>query len=114
MGLQPRISVLIPTLNSSKTLGFCLDSLKEQEYPKENLEIVFADGGSVDATRTLIEEFRKNSSWSRVAVIDNPLKTGEAGKAVALKAATGDICAFIDSDNILVGSDWLCRMVAPF
>ena len=52
--------------------------------------------------------------WSVEQVLDNPLQTGEAGKAVGLRAATGEVVAFIDSDNFLVGSDWLRRMVAPF
>src|SRR6185437_10095697 len=47
-------------------------------------------------------------------VLANPLRTGEAGKAVGVRAARGEFLAFIDSDNVLVGNDWLARMLAPF
>ncbi len=39
------ISIVIPTYNSSKTLGMCLDSIKEQDYPGD-VEINIADGCS--------------------------------------------------------------------
>jgi hypothetical protein len=47
-------------------------------------------------------------------VVDNPEKTGESGKARGVRAARGEILAFVDSDNVLVGEDWLDRMTAPF
>ncbi len=47
-------------------------------------------------------------------IVANPLVTGETGKAAALRVASGEIVALIDSDNVLVGRDWLRRMVAPF
>jgi glycosyltransferase involved in cell wall biosynthesis len=47
-------------------------------------------------------------------VVTNKLKTGEAGKAVALKRARHEIVALIDSDNILPHPEWLSMMLAPF
>jgi hypothetical protein len=47
-------------------------------------------------------------------VLDNPLKTGEGGKARGARAARGEILAFVDSDNVLIGRDWLRRMTVPF
>jgi glycosyltransferase involved in cell wall biosynthesis len=114
MGESLRVSILIPTLNSERTLGLCLDSLAAQDYPRDRVEIVFADGGSVDTTQSVIKSFHQKNPGFQVIVKDNPLKTGEAGKAVALKASSGAITAFIDSDNILESRDWLGRMLAPF
>jgi hypothetical protein len=47
-------------------------------------------------------------------IVANELVTGEAGKAAALRHATGGLVALVDSDNIVVGKDWLRRMVRPF
>lgn len=102
-----RVSVCIPTLNAAAALEQCLESIAFQDYPGDLMEIIVADGGSTDTTRQVAERF-----GARVA--ENPLKTGEAGKAVAARAATGDVCAFIDSDNILPTGDWLSQMMAPF
>lgn len=108
------VSVIIPTLNSAKTLSLCLDSISSQTYPKERLEVIFADGGSQDATLKVIDEFKNREDGIKVKIVENKLRTGESGKAVALKVASGAIIAFIDSDNILDGKDWLKTMVKPF
>lgn len=103
---SPGVSVVIPTLNAQKTLEACLESISRQQYPGE-LEIIIADGGSTDDTLKIASEYG-------CKVVDNPAKTGEAGKAAGIKRASGEVVALIDSDNILPGEDWLARMVAPF
>lgn len=105
------VSVVIPTLNSEKTLRDCLKSIAEQDYTYDNLEIIIADGGSTDKTLDIVSEF---SATLNIQVVSNPLKTGEAGKAAGLKHAKNDIIALIDSDNILPDKDWLKRMIEPF
>jgi glycosyltransferase involved in cell wall biosynthesis len=94
-------------LNSARTLEACLASIRAQDFP-EGLEILMVDAGSDDRTLQLAHEYDVEQ------VLDNPLKTGESGKARGLRFAKGEILAFVDSDNVLVGSDWLRRMTAPF
>lgn len=108
----PSISIIIPTLNSEKVIGDCLKSIAGQDYPKDKIEIIIVDGGSVDKTLEIINSI--SAFGGNINVLTNKLKTGEAGKAVGLKAAKGEIVAFIDSDNILSTTDWLKRMVEPF
>ncbi len=104
----PRLSILIPTLNAARTLEPCLKSIRMQNYPRNLLEIIIADAGSTDVTLDIAKKFQVDR------IVPNPLKTGEAGKAAAAQAATGDIFALIDSDNILPLPDWLDKMVEPF
>ena len=73
----PSVSVLIPTLNAARTLDRCLTSIVEQDYPKELVEIIVADGGSNDGTQELAASFGAE-------VIENRLTTEEAGTAAAL------------------------------
>jgi glycosyltransferase involved in cell wall biosynthesis len=101
------VSAVIPTLNSEKYLDECLASVRSQDYHGK-LEIVLVDGGSTDQT---LEIARRHSIDQ---VLENPLQTGEAGKAVGFRAARGELILTMDSDNVLVGTDWLARMVAPF
>lgn len=101
------MSVLIPTLNSERTLPECLTAIRAQEYPPERVEIVVADGGSTDRTRAIAESFGAR-------VVENPLVTGEAGKAAAFAAASGELVALVDSDNVLMSPQWLAKMTAPF
>jgi glycosyltransferase involved in cell wall biosynthesis len=102
----PDISIVIPTLNSQRTLEVCLESISRQKY-EGKLEIIIADGGSSDSTVKIAKKYGAR-------IVLNKLKTGESGKAVGARNAEGDIIAFIDSDNVLPGFDWLKRMVVPF
>jgi glycosyltransferase involved in cell wall biosynthesis len=104
----PLISVILPTLNAARTLGRCLDSISRQDYPRRMLEIVMADAGSTDGTL----EIARNFGVDRI--IPNPLRTGEAGKAVAIEASTGEILALVDSDNILEDPEYFSKAAEIF
>ena len=106
--ILPSISVVIPTYNSEKFLLLCLQSINDQDYPKDKLEIIVVDGGSTDRTIDIAKGFGVTK------ILHNPLRTGEAGKALGVKAAKNEIIAFIDSDNILDRKDWFKCMVKPF
>jgi len=114
IGNFPFISVLIPTLNASSVLEGSLKSVANQDYPQDKIEIIIADGGSTDDTLGIISKFQILNPKLQIKVLPNPLKTGEAGKAVALRHARGELVALIDSDNVLPEKNWLRRMVEPF
>lgn len=107
----PTVSIVIPTLNSAKTIGVCLDSILKQDYPWEKIEVIISDGGSIDNTLDIVKTRLSNINYRLFA---NTLKTGEAGKAVGVKETKNEIIALIDSDNILPQPDWFERMVEPF
>ena len=69
----PSVSAVIATLNAERALGSCLAALRAQDYAGD-LQIVIADGGSTDRTLAIAAE-------NRATVVENPLRTGEAGKA---------------------------------
>lgn len=106
--MAPRVSFVVPTLNSARTLGECLDAILAQNRPRTEYEIVIADAGSSDATLEIARAKGVDQ------IVPNPLKTGEAGKAAGTAAAKGELIALVDSDNILPDADWLTKMMAPF
>lgn len=108
MEKQARVSFIVPTLNSAKTLEACLASIFSQRVPRADYEVVIADAGSTDETL----EIARRLGVDRVA--ENPLKTGEAGKTAGIKASSGELIALVDSDNILPDERWLERMTEPF
>ena len=107
------ISIIIPTLNSERTLKQCLESIFQQDYPTYQVEVIIADGGSRDATLSIINSFLRKHRF-QIRFYGNYLKTGEAGKALGAKMAANEILAFIDSDNVLPHAQWLKQMIAPF
>jgi glycosyltransferase involved in cell wall biosynthesis len=103
----PSISIVIPTRNSEKTLMRCVDSILDQDYPKSKMNFIIVDAFSSDKTVELAKTFGAQ-------VLTNPRVTGEAGKAIGVRASKDEILAFIDSDNVLVSRNWLTKMVEPF
>jgi len=102
---SPKVSFIIPTLNSENILCTCLQSIKKQSMI--DYEIIVSDGGSTDKTLEIAKKYN-------CRIVSNPLKTAEAGKAVGLKQAQGTFIALIDSDNILPNKYWLKKMLLPF
>jgi len=100
------VSIVIPTLNSARILEKCLKSVRNQDY-KADVEIVIADGGSSDQTLEIAKGFKAK-------IFENKLRTGEAGKAVGIKAAKEDLIVLLDSDNVLPDQDWLKNLTFPF
>lgn len=104
----PTISVIIATFNSERTIEECLESFKNQEYPKNNLEIIIADGGSTDKTVTIARSFH-----CYVIEIDTKKQNAEYNKGIGLTHAKKELVLFIDHDNVLPHKYWLINMVEP-
>ncbi|MFC1693272.1 glycosyltransferase family 2 protein [Candidatus Latescibacterota bacterium] len=104
----PTISVIIPTLNSGRTLDRCLAGIRAQDYPRELVEIVIADAGSIDTTIEIAHKHEVD------IIVPNPLKTGEAGKSAAIDASTGDVLALVDSDNIFHDTGYFSKAAHLF
>jgi len=112
--LSKSISFVIPTLNAEKTLRECLNSIINQDYPREKMEIVIVDAGSKDKTLDIFYEYKNIYKDLRFILTRNPNKTTESGKSVGVKESNNEIIALVDGDNILDGKDWLKKMTAPF
>lgn len=104
--MKNKISFVIPTLNAEQVLKGCLDSIMIQDYPKDSIEIIIADGGSTDGTIELAKKYGAK-------VFPNSLKTAESGKAVGVKNTTGEFICLIDSDNRLTNPNWINQMMLP-
>ena len=104
----PTISVIAPTLNSARTLEASLKSIREQNYPQENIEIILVDGGSTDTTKQIAKKF--NARFVNGGYKENQ----EPRRGVGLKLAKNELVGVIDSDNILPHKNWLKKMVKPF
>jgi len=101
----PWISVVIPTLNAAGVLDYCLRSIVAQDYPRDRIEILVADGRSSDNTRALATQFG-------AVVLDNPHRIAEQGKRVALGVAKGEYVVFADADNEFSHPDFFRLAVA--
>jgi glycosyltransferase involved in cell wall biosynthesis len=91
---RPLISVAMPCLDEAAFIESCLRGVQAQSYPREQIEILVADGGSTDGTRAILERLAKEDG--RIRVLDNPQRIQAAGLNHAIRAARGDVIARMD------------------
>jgi glycosyltransferase involved in cell wall biosynthesis len=100
---DPRVSVVIPTLNRAAFVGKAIRSVVEQTAPV--LEILVVDGGSTDGTREVAESF-----GPVVRFLPQEGKGAAAARNTGFRRAQGDWIALLDSDDL-----WLSnRLRAQF
>lgn len=104
----PSISVILATYNSEDSIEACLNSLFMQDYPKDKIELIIADGGSKDKTLSIISKYKH-----KFVKIPENKQEAEYNKGVALSYARNEIILFIDHDNVMPNENWLKKMVKP-
>src|SRR5713101_4502456 len=100
-------SVVVLNFNGESIIGKCLDHLLAQSYP--NFEIIVVDNNSTDGSRATIEPFLATGKISVVASGTNLGVPG--GRNLGLRAARGEIVAFIDNDGY-ADRNWLSEAIA--
>ena len=110
MSNLPSISIVTPTWNSPLPLfERVLRTLKNQEYPKNLLEHIVIDAGSVNNTIELAKKYGCDIT------VRSDLKIQEQVRAsLGIKKAKNDIILMLQSDNIPTSKNWLKEMVQPF
>jgi glycosyltransferase involved in cell wall biosynthesis len=88
---EPLVSVIVPTFNSQKTLGKCLESIRNQTYKK--IETIIVDSYSKDCS---VEIAEKNNA----RVIQTNWKLLGA-RYLGLVESNGEFILVLDSDQIL-------------
>lgn len=101
---RPLVSVVIPTLNEEEYIAALLDSLAAQDYGPEQIEVLVADGGSSDRTRSLVMGYR--GPFARLLLVDNPKVRATAGFNEGMRVARGD-CWIILGAHSEVRSDFV-------
>lgn len=96
-----KISIIIHNKNNSKFLKECLNSIVNQDYPIEFIEvIIFSDGKMSSEIEKLFEEY---SCLLNLYLLNHGEKKYECGylRNVASRSASGDYLLFINDDLLL-------------
>lgn len=88
---NPKVSIVIAVRNEARTIWPCIESLINQDYPKNAYEIIFADGRSGDKTRELIKEYMNKSKKVKIKLFDNPSVDSGSGRNIGIKKARGKV-----------------------
>ena len=88
----PLVSVIIPTYNRMDTIGRAVISVLSQTW--NPIELIVVDDGSTDNTLDALREHRH-----RIKLICQENRGSGAARNTGIRAATGDIISFLDSDD---------------
>lgn len=89
------LSVICPIYNEVKYIDVCIQSVLLQDYPKEQLEVLFVDGMSRDGTRERVLEYAREYPF--IKLIDNPKKIVPVAMNIGIRASKGDVVMRLDA-----------------
>jgi glycosyltransferase involved in cell wall biosynthesis len=96
--MTPSVSVLVNTYNHERFIAQCLQSVLDQTFPADQMEIIVVDDGSTDSTPQITQSFIPRSRPSI-----NYVRKPNGGQVSAFHAgvalARGEIIAFLDGDD---------------
>jgi glycosyltransferase involved in cell wall biosynthesis/SAM-dependent methyltransferase len=90
MVVDGRVSVIVPTKNSERTIEACLRSIRDQSY--SDVELIVVDNSSSDRTRELAIKYADG-------VLDRGPERSAQRNAGA-RQSTGEFLLFVDSDMV--------------
>ena len=93
------LSFIVPVYNAESYIGECLQSLLEQDLPKENYEIICINDGSRDGSLSVLQQFARE--YPNIVVIDKENGGVATARNAGLAAAGGEYVWFIDSDDFI-------------
>lgn len=92
----PTVSIVMPSFNQARFLGEALESLIAQR--DQIHELIIMDGGSTDGSKEIIQEYQSElTHWQ------SEKDDGQSDAIIrGFKRATGDILAWVNSDDALL------------
>jgi glycosyltransferase involved in cell wall biosynthesis len=91
---QPFVTIAMPAYNEEHYIEACIRSVQAQDYPREQIEILIADGRSTDRTREILQTLSEEDP--RIRVIDNPERLQAAGLNQIIREARGEVIVRMD------------------
>lgn len=91
---MPFVSLIVPVFNEEEYISEFIDSVINQNYPQDKVEIILVDGGSLDRTLYIIEGYMSKSS--NIVLLNNPQKSVPNALNLAISIAKGEAIVRLD------------------
>lgn len=94
-----KLSIIVPVYNVDKYVSKCLDSLLNQDIPKNEYEIIIINDGSTDGSATIVESYIQQHT--NLKLFSQKNKGLGAARNAGISHSIGKFIQFIDSDDYL-------------
>ncbi len=91
---NPLVTALIDTYNHQAFIEKAVESVLQQDFPADQLEVLVVDDGSTDQTPEILKKFAP-----RVRILTKPNGGQASAFNFAIPQARGEIIAFLDGDD---------------
>ncbi|WFA04812.1 glycosyltransferase [Bacillus sp. HSf4] len=105
------MSVIVPVYNADKYLRKTIESILQQTYPLDKIEVILIDDGSSDDSLEICYEFERQ--FENIKVIQQQNSGVSAARNNGMKAAKGQYIMFLDSDD-LIGRNTIEELILFF
>src|SRR6266571_7730855 len=110
----PAVSIVLPFQNNATTLKETLNSIMQQDYPRDRFELIMVCDNSNDGSIRIAGEFQQSHPSNTSLIINSAEGKGPARAAnQAIRVAKGEIVARMDGDAI-VPRNWLLSLTRAF
>lgn len=101
------ITIIMPSLNSEKSIEKALVSIRMQDIDQSKIEILVVDGGSTDNTIKIAQQYSAK-------ILPNHKVVPEAAKNLGFLAAKGHYMMFMDSDECFTSNSQIRKRLKLF
>ena len=91
------VSIIIPCFNSSKYIKDTMESIINQDYDKNKIEVILINDGSIDNTIDILKTYEKEN----IIVIDKKNEGVSVSRNIGIDIAHGKYILFLDGDDKL-------------
>ncbi len=96
---NPLVSIVIPMLDESHHILRCLESIKNQDYPADKIEVCIVDGLSTDGSREIVDKYSKDHA--NILLLDNPGRRTAISLNIGAKAAKGEVIIILGAHSYI-------------
>ena len=98
--MKPKVTVGVCVRNCEDFIKEAIDSIIDQDFPHEFMEVIFVDDGSTDKTLPIIESYVPKMDM-QVKMFHHEWKGLGYSRNVVVANATGDFILWVDGDMVL-------------
>lgn len=103
----PFVSIVVCTYNGEKYIKDCLNTLINQDYPRDRYEVIVVNDCSIDKTEEVVSKYS-------VKLIKHKKNMGLAtARNTGIRSSKGEILAFTDDDCIPT-KNWLTTLINAY